>query len=145
MEILVSDSRLFQKAVEQISPALLSDGPLREIFETYIDLDRRKTSLDFEIVLTHIEDPGLKNLFVEIDDRAQKKLGESQRDLDQRLKDVFESFAKQETEIKSRQFQARLNQAKLSDDEEADLLSSHFQMKLQQHQINQENPAPKDG
>lgn len=145
LEILVSDSRLFQKAVEQISPALLSDGPLREIFETYIDLDRRKTSLDFEIVLTHIEDPGLKNLFVEIDDRAQKKLGESQRDLDQRLKDVFESFAKQETEIKSRQFQARLNQAKLSDDEEADLLSSHFQMKLQQHQINQENPAPKDG
>lgn len=146
LEIMVSDSGLFAVAVEQIAPAQFRSGPLREIFELYIDLQRQQHSLEFESVLTTIEDPGLKNILVEIDERAQNKLEESQRTLSERLEDVIDQFAKQINENKARQVQARLNQADVSSDEEIDLLRSHFQMKLQEHQLeNQEEIAPKDG
>ena len=96
--------------------------------------------------MTHIEDPQLKNLFVEIDERAQKKLDDAQRGLPERLGDVMEQFVRQVGENKARQLQARLDQADLTSDEEADLLKAHFQVKLQEHQLTQqEESAPKDG
>ncbi|MEC9094394.1 MAG: DNA primase [Planctomycetota bacterium] len=146
LEVLVSDETLFLVAFESISPAEFKVGPLREVYEIYIDLHQKKTSVDFESILTHIEDPQLKNLFVEIDERAQKKLEDAQRGLPERLGDVMEQFGKQVGENKARQLQARLDQAGLTSDEEADLLKAHFQVKLQEHQlIQQEKTAPKDG
>lgn len=146
LEILVSDATMVEAAMQRVSPGQFNSGPLREIYEMYVDRLRQKTSVDFEAVLTHIEDPKLKSLFVEVDERAHKKLKDAQRSLQERLEDVVEAFAKQIGLQKSRQWQARLNQTDLSSEEEADVLKAHFELKLEQHQLTkQEDSAPKDG
>lgn len=146
LEIFVSDSACFHESIESVSPGQFGPGPLKDIFEVYVELHRQKSSVDFESILTHIEDPQLKNLFVEIDERAQVKLEDAQRSLPERLRDVLDRFAKQAGENKTRQLQARLDQPDLTSDEEADLLKAHFQMKLREHQLTkQEESAPKDG
>lgn len=147
LEILLSAEAMVEKAFNHVLPRQFQPGPLRQIAEIFEELSREKTSVDFETVLTHIEDPQLKNLLVEIDERAQRKLDDAQRDLAERLEDVLQVFAKQESEEKSRRIQARLNQTDLTSDEEAEALEAHFAMKLQEHQLNrnQEESAPKDG
>ena len=146
LEIFVSDSQFFSEAIKHVSPEHFAPGPLKEIFNICVELNQQKTSVDFETVLTHIEDPKLKNLFVEIDLRAQQKLEDAQRSLSERMEDVLEIFAKQAGVQKARQYQARLNQTDVTSDEEAELLKAHFEMKLQEHQLTQqEDSAPKDG
>lgn len=147
LEILLIDENLFAEAVEHISPDQFSVGPLRDLFETYIDLSRGGTALDFASVMTHLEDPEIKNLLAEIDGRAQKKHVDSQISPRERLSDVVERFTRMVTENKARQVQARLDQPNLSDNEEADLLKAHFEMKLHEHRLThqQEDSAPKDG
>ncbi|MEE2639554.1 MAG: DNA primase [Planctomycetota bacterium] len=146
LEIFVSDESLLGQVAERIQADGIAAVPLRRLYEIYLEMWREKTSVAFEAVLTHIEDPQLKSLLVEIDERAQKKLADAQRSLPERLEDVLELFHRQEDENRARQLQARLDQAKVASDEEADLLKAHFEMKLQEHQLNQqEESAPKDG
>lgn len=149
LEIAVSDdhnAEIIQAAVERIEVADFSPGPLKQIYQVLVEMANQKTSVDFKSVLAHIDDPALKNLLVEIDERAQKKLTDAQRTLQERLEDVLQLFDRQKRENQARQLQARLNQVDPSSDEEADLLKQHFQLKVQQHQLPpQEESAPKDG
>ena len=92
-------------------------------------------------MLTALDDPDLKNILVELDERAQAKAAEAQEDAPARLQGLIDHF-RHELEAKDRQHKlAALEGKRLSEQEELAAL----QQLIAQERNRQGISAPTDG
>ena len=113
----------------------------RELFQTYRRLEEGGHSLEFNAVLAEIEDPQLKHVLVELDDRAHEKSPKAILDGPTRLRSVIRQFHQRHELIELRQTEAALEQRAFNEQEELSVFSQMIAAKRRQQGI----AAPTDG
>ncbi len=146
IELLLLDESSLTKIGANISTDQFVPGPARELFEIFLSCLSTENSASFQTVMTHIENPALKNILVELDERAKNKSSDTAEQVQLWTDNVIHAFDREVNEIERRQTLASLDQSQLSYQEELDALQLIIQQKKKQHELNQHGvPAPTDG
>lgn len=141
IELLTQHPELADDALAAILPDELSSRPTRTIYETYQVVLSKGEPVEFNRILTELDDPQLKNLLVSLDEQATKKEKHVQEDAASRLRWLIEHLRGRREADQGRAKQAALEQRNLGEDEELDLL----QQLVEQERKRQGIPAPTDG
>ena len=129
LEILLLQPEAAAVAVDAIPVDQLADGSLREVYAAISSLVAQREIPDFNRVLTHLEQPELKNLLVDIDQQAQQKSLLAADDPETRLNSLIISFRLTKEEEERHIQRARLEDDRASDDEKLDVLRELFERK----------------
>jgi hypothetical protein len=141
LEILVVHPEYVELAVSQIEVGLLYSPPARTIFHKLQWLHDQQSTPDFGNVLTALDDPAMKNIWVEVDERAQAKAAEAQLDARQRLQGLIDGYRYAMEKKGRRHTEAALQDKKLNEQEEIDALQMLIAQERNRHGIS----GPKDG
>jgi len=141
IELLTQHPELADDALAAILPDELSSRPTRMIYETYQVVLGKGEHVEFNRILTELDDPQLKNLLVSLDEQATEKEKHVQEDAASRLSGLIEHLRGRRQADHGRAKQAALEQRNLGEDEELDLL----QQLVEQERKRQGIPAPTDG
>lgn len=146
LELILFNEENFRRIVENISPDQFVMGPARDIYETFCHFFQSRGNADFQSVMTHLENPLMKNVLVELDQRSRNKKEDGNVDQEVWLEDVIRAFDRQDNEKQRRKVLATLDQAELSDGEEIDALQQIIKQKQRETELNQHGlSAPTDG
>jgi DNA primase len=141
LEILCLHPELAPTALTDVADDDLTSSTARELFQTYRRLEEGGFSLDFNAVLSEIEDARLKHVLVELDDRAHDKSPKAILDGPTRLRSVIRQFHQRHETREIRQTEAALANGNFSEQEEMTVLSQMIAAKRRQQGI----AAPTDG
>lgn len=117
IEILLLHPEFVAQAVQEIELGQLKSAAVRTIYHTFHCVQDVGHTPDFGNVLTELEDPHLKNILVELDERAHAKAAEAQEDALVRLQGLVHHFH-QELEAKDRRQKLAALEAKSLSDQE---------------------------
>lgn len=140
LEILAVHHDLADLVVDELRPSELPAGPVRTILLAYDACTAAGETPEFSRILASLEDPQLKSLFVEIDERARDKDELAQEDAAVRLRHVLDELNSRDLETQRRQAVAALDQ-QLSPEEELQILNDLVERERKRQGI----PAPTDG
>jgi DNA primase len=140
-EILALHPDLAPTALAGVANDDLSSVTARELFQTYRRLEEGGHSLDFNSVLSEIEDPQLKHVLVQLDDLAQEKSPKAILDGPDRLRSVIRQFHQRHELRLVRQTEAALEQRAFNEQEEISVLAQVIAAKRRQQGL----PAPTEG
>jgi hypothetical protein len=88
-----------------------------------------------------LDDPAMKNIWVEVDERAQAKASEAQEDARQRLQGLIDDYHYFREKRRRQHMEAALQEKKLNEEEELDAL----QMLIAQERSRRGISGPKEG
>lgn len=140
-EILVRHPELVPLAIERIGVEDMSGPISRLLLSTYLELEVAGESLDFHRVLTEFEDPKLKSILVDLDERAQHKAEFAEDSAVARLNGLIRDFTQERVAHESRDKLAALDEQRLNKQEELDLLTELIQQERERQGIS----MPTDG
>jgi DNA primase len=141
LEILCLHSELAPTALTDVADDDLTSPTARELFQTYRRLEEGGHSLDFNSVLSEIEDPQLKHVLVQLDDLAHEKSPKAILDGPTRLRSIIRQFHQRHEQREIRQTETALEQRAFNEQEEMSVLASMIAAKRRQQGIS----APTDG
>jgi len=141
LEILVGFPALADAALLDSVEDLLVSEPARSIFALYHQLGEWGHELDFGNVLSATDDPSLKSLLVDLDERSQSKQKNAQDDVADRLRRLIEDIRYRHGEPERRAQTSALEGSNLSEVEKQQL----FLKLLEEQRKRQGIPAPTDG
>jgi len=141
LEILCLHPDLAPTALTDIADDDLTSSTARELFQTYRRLEEGGFSLDFNAVLSEIEDPRLKHVLVELDDRAHEKSPKAILDGPTRLRSVIRQFHQRHEQRETRHLEDLLQQRTLNEEEEESVRKQMLAAKRRQQGI----AAPTEG
>lgn len=141
IELLCLHPELAPTALTDVGDDDLTSATARELFQTYRRLEEGGFSLDFNAVLSQIEDPRLKHVLVELDDRAHEKSPKAILDGPTRLRSVIRQFHQRHELREIRQTEAALANRNFSEQEELSVLQQMIAAKRRQQGIT----APTEG
>lgn len=141
LEILCIHPDLVESALREIELGQLKSEPVRIIYRTIHGIYDTGGTPDFGNVLTALDDPGLKNIWVEVDERAHAKAAAAQTHSRDRLQGLIEFFRYATMTRDRRQQLAALQEKRLDDQEELDVLQNLIAQERSRHGIS----APKEG
>ena len=140
-EVLARHPQLADVAVAELTPEHLSPGPARRLFVALKSLLERGETPDFSHILDELEEPQLKSLLVELDERASSKEAHANVDAATRLRRLIEDVQYRFQASDRRQQLALLEQNRLGETEELNLLHQLVEQERRRQGI----PAPTDG
>lgn len=129
IELLVTHPGMAPTALEELGRDDFASSVIRDLFETYRQLEEAGHDLDFPLVLSALADERMKSLFVEIDDTAQAKWAAQARrpegpaDHAQLLRETIDKLRHRDLERAQRERMASLEDGRLDVDKQADLLA----------------------
>ena len=141
LEIMAVHPELCETVLEEVPPDLISSPAVQHIFACYREVAERGEAVDFSRILSELEDPQLKNLFVEIDEQATSKEEEAQEDAATRLRRLLDGISDRQYEASGRELVAGLEKSQFKEQEETDVLNQLLEEKRRRQGI----PAPTDG
>jgi DNA primase len=141
LEILARHPELVDAVLLELTAEQLSSPAARAIFEIYRQLGDQGLACEFGRVLAEMEDPQLKHLFVELDERAQSKEGFASEDAPARLRHLVSDIRYRSQAAERRRQQAALEQRSVDEQEEIDLLRKLYEQQRQRQGLS----APTDG
>lgn len=141
LEILVVHPELAELALREIEVGQLKSECIRTIYRTIHGIHDSGGTPDFGNVLTALDDPGLKNIWVELDERAHAKAESALTQSRDRLQGLIDIF-RYATITRDRRHQlAALEEKRLDDQQELAVLQRLIDQERSRHGIS----APKDG
>ena len=140
-EILVVHPELADTAFEELSSTQLFTGLGRALGETYEAILSRGEPAEFSRVLSELEDPGLKNVFVELDDGAAIKDERAQEDAPARLRLLIDDLSDQAQQVQHQLVVTALEKQTYSEHEQLEVLEQLVAEERKRQGI----PAPTDG
>ncbi len=141
LEILAVHHDLAELAIREIEVGQLKSECVRIIYRTIHGIYDSGGTPDFGNVLTALDDPGLKNIWVEVDERAHAKAAAAQTQARDRLQGLISDFRYTTMTRDRRQQLAALEEKRLDDQEELAVLQSLIAQERGRHGIS----APKEG
>jgi DNA primase len=141
LEILVRNADLVDVALAELSSDCFAPGPTRQILEAYQSISDRGEAPEFSRILSELEEPQLKHLLVELDERASSKEVYAHADAATRLRQLIEDVRYRFQARDRRQQMAELEQKHHADAEELEVL----RRLIDQDRKRQGIPAPTDG
>lgn len=141
IEILCLHSEMIGAALEVLSPTSLKSAAARAIYETFEKIHEAGEPLEFASVLTALDEPRLKNLLVQIDERASEKASRVAVDPAARLAGIARDFERLAGEAERREKVAALEEKQFQGIEELSVL----QQLMEQERKRQGISAPTEG
>jgi DNA primase len=141
LEILILHPEFGAEAIREIEFTQLKSEPARSVLATIQRLHAAGQTPDFGNVLTALEESYLKNIWVELDERAQAKADEAQLAPRERFEGLIEHFRFTMMSKERQQKQAALEQNHLSEEEALAELQSLIAQERNRHGIS----GPTDG
>lgn len=141
LEILAAHHELAELAISEIEAGQLKSDCVRIIYRIIHGIYDSGGTPDFGNVLTALDDPGLKNIWVELDERAHAKAAAAQTQARDRLQGLISDFRYTTMTRDRRQQLAALEEKRLDDQEELAVLQSLIAQERGRHGIS----APKEG
>ncbi len=138
-EIMICHPQFCSQILERIPVDRLESETARLLYKVYSDAELEGSSLDFDRLMSCIEDVDMKNLLVSIDTEADRKLSKCDIDADTRLRDLFDRIADVERKIMDRQRLQDLEKKQLSEEEEMILLLAMVEQARSRHELTDEN------
>lgn len=135
LEVLVLHPELVPVAVGELAEADLDSATARALLATYRTLEEAGQALDFQRVLTELEDPQLKHVLVQLDELAQEKSPKALLDGPGRLRSVLDRLRAEHEQRRLRQAQAALTRPAASEEEERQVLAEVIAAKRRQQGI----------
>jgi DNA primase len=138
MELLLAAPHTLHEVLKDIRPEQFAVGPLRELFSRACVLVASGREFTFESMMIHIEEPELKNVLVDLDERAQSK---QHADAALLVRKVMESYRHRNENRISKQQTHAVREGRL--DEEGGLRL--LQQRIESGRSRQGISAPTDG
>ena len=127
--------------MERIGQDDLDSEAAKKIYSLYFMLDSTGEPLEFTRVLTELEDPALKHLVVDLDERSQKKSESALQDAAERLNGLIQYYDHKQLTAESRQALVALQQKQSSGEESLDDLEQFIAKQRERQGIS----APTEG
>ncbi len=131
IEILLQQPEAITRIAEQIGPEQLSDVVCRRIYTRCIELSAAGIPADFDRLILEFDDPELKSLLVDLDERGRDRGG---RDLVQQLPDVLNSFRRRQESRQGLATVAALREHQFDETEEVHILQQLVEEQRARHQ-----------
>ena len=119
LEILLQHPELVPAARAVIQPEQLEFEPCRRIYETCCRLSDRGSTPTFDCLMLEFDDPALKSLLVELDEKGRAKATADPGTL---LEELIGSFQSREAERQYAAAEGKLRERRLDPSEQLDLL-----------------------
>ena len=130
-ELLTRHPEITEQALGAIPRAEIRSAAASELFRCYEETCNRGQVPDFGRILTSLEDLGLKNLLVEVDESSQQK---SYVDPATSLAELCDAFQRRVTERESRDIVSSLEGKQLSEEEELSFLTDLIEKKRREQE-----------
>ncbi len=121
IEIILQEPESVSRAVESIAPEQLSDPACQRIFACCRELSLAGETPNFDRLVLEFDDPAMKNLLVELDERGRDRGGS---DLAAQLPDLLLSFQRRNEKRNQQQTTAALKEKKFAEDQEVTILQN---------------------
>lgn len=138
LAVLLQMPEALARVAEIVAVEEIGSASCRKIYEVSLELAERGESPDFERLLLEIDDPGVKNLLVELDENARSKTPEEKLAW---LEEVLARLERRKAEPRRRAQTAALHERGLKEDEELEILLEIEHMERTRQGIH----APTDG
>jgi DNA primase len=140
-EVMALFEDVVPMAIERFPVTTLSSTTAKKIFQVYLDLELAGHTLDFESVLSAVEDAGIKNVLVSIEEQASRKAVLAKMTPDERLHSLCERLSGQEDRAYRRQQINLLEKKQVDAETELDLLNQIvLQNRLKHGLVQTDNP-----
>lgn len=139
LEIMCLHPELIPAALRAIEPERLKSPAARAIYVAFEKVHEADEPLEFASVLTALDEPRLKNLLVQIDDRASEKAARAPADPQARLKAVIAEYARLSSLIENRDLVAALEEKKYQAEEELSVLKRIMEQERRRQGISPDN------
>lgn len=134
-EVLLVHPELVPVAVGELFEEDLASATGRALLATYRHLEEAGQELDFQRVLTELEDPQLKHVLAQLDELAREKSPKALLDGPGRLRSVLDHIRVEQEQRRLRQAQAALTQPAPSEEDERQVLAQVIAAKRRQQGI----------
>ncbi len=141
LEILVAQPEHVSEAIARIELGHIHSPPAREIFHTLHRVYEEGRTPDFGNVLNALEDPALKNIWVELDERSGAKTQEAEENGHQRLTRLIADYHYALEKKNRPHTEAALQEKRLDAQEELYVLQMLIAQERTRHGIS----GPKEG
>lgn len=141
LELLTQHPELAATVLSEIAASELKNDSTKVIFEKYEVVLKKGEPVEFTRILTELEDPQLKSLLVSLDEQATEKERHAQEDASARLRRLIDHIRLRREESERQVSLAALDQQRLGEQEELDLLQSLVDQQRKRQGIE----APTDG
>ncbi|MEX0866165.1 MAG: hypothetical protein WD030_02335, partial [Pirellulales bacterium] len=132
IEILIQEPEAVSLAVESLPIDQLKDADCRAIYERFWQLAAAGVAPEFERVMLEFDDPRMKSLLVELDERGRQRGGS---DIAMQLPEVLASFHRRRDDHERRRMTAMLRGKGLNEGDELEALRRVFEQEKQRHGI----------
>lgn len=132
-EIMTTYPTLAPVAIERFPVSNLNTITAKSLFQVFLDLELEAHALDFESVMSAIEDPGLKSVLVSIEEHSAKKAQLSTMTPDERLHSLFERLTGQDDRSHRRQQIQSLEKKQFDEADEMSVLHDIVQQARARH------------
>lgn len=123
LEIVLLDPELFEAPENR---ALLADqlrsDPARELLQVMEQVHGRQLAVDFQALMSHLDEPRMRNLLVDLDEQAQHKQETSQKTPCERFEQVVRNLRCKAVQEESRRMQVSLETQQLEPQEQLSTL-----------------------
>lgn len=141
IELLTQHPNLIDTAIAEIVPEELSSGATRVIYEKYRIVSEQGEPVEFTRILTELEDPRIKSLFVSLDEQASAKEKHAQEDAPARLRRLIDHIRVRREDAQGDAKLAALEREQLDEQEGLELLRQLEEQQRKRQGIS----APTDG
>lgn len=132
-EIMAIHPELAPVAIERFPVSNLNTITAKSLFQVFLDLELEAHALDFESVMSAIEDPGLKSVLVSIEEHSAKKAKLSSMTPDERLHSLCERLSGHEDKSHRRQQIQSLEKKQFDEADEMSVLHDIVQQARARH------------
>jgi DNA primase len=136
-ELMALYEHIVPIAIERFPVSNLSSDTAKKIFQTYLDLELAGNALNFECVLSAVEDAGVKSVLVSIEDHASRKAEMAKMTPDERLHSLCDRLSGHEDRAYRRQQISILERKQVDEQTELDLLNQIVSQARAKHGLTQ--------
>jgi DNA primase len=127
LQLMLRDSILLDRVIENIPPGEFVQGPCRELYESICECYHDGHAVTFETLMLQLEDPDLKHLLDRLDEEFQAQVSKTEVEVSEQLTSVLGAFERMRREQETRSDLSRLSRPELKPEEETDILERMFQ------------------
>ena len=125
-EILVQHEELIPLALEQFDHSKMETAAAKALLKVYVDCDFNGIDLDFDSIITIVEDVHIKSMLVSVESLATSKTARLPLDARERLMTLSEQISQLDSTALQHQRMKRLEAADLEAEEQLRLLQEVF-------------------
>ncbi|MEX0585845.1 MAG: CHC2 zinc finger domain-containing protein [Pirellulales bacterium] len=138
LELILLQPEAFDEIQSTVQPVQIASPAIRQVFEVCRRLAADSTMPDFDRLLLTIDDPGLKNLLVEVDEQAHAR---AEHGAAPRLEELLDELRWRQSEHQRRRKRTELDDPLLNEQEKLSIIEKMIEEK----RIRQGISKPTDG